>query len=133
MRLVPPVLAALLVGALLAATGPAEAHDRSWRTATSFGMGVYPVEAALGTISSPNAGCVNNRKVKLFQVRPGRDRLLGVDRRSGSATNGDGYWTVRATLSPARRYYAVVLRKNVGSGAHDHLCKPYRTSRLPGV
>ena len=89
-------------------------------------------EAALGTISSPKARCVNKRKVVLFEVRPGRDRRVGIDRRSGRPRgNGDGYWVIPTDLRPTKSYYARVLAKDVGPAGHRHRCRAYRTSTIP--
>lgn len=107
---------------------PAAAHDTSYATSSSFGLTSSGGEAALGTVSSPQADCVSNRKVKLFQARPGRDRLVGVDRRTGVPSgSGEGYWVIPTDLRDGRRYYAVVVRKDVGSGSHDHVCRAHRS------
>lgn len=125
------ILAGVLALGLSLPMTSAEAHRTGWRTSSSFGMTASGGEAALGTISSPKAQCVNLRKVKLFMVRAGRDRLVGVDRRSGRPSgNGDGYWVVEANLRPGKRYYAKVVRKNLGTGSHRHICRAYRTSTL---
>jgi hypothetical protein len=125
------ILAGVLAFGLSLPMTSAEAHRTSWRTASSFGLTASGGEAALGTISSPKAQCVSGRKVKLFMVRAGRDRLIGVDRRSGQPSgNGDGYWVVEANLRPGKRYYARVVRKNLGNGNHRHICKAYQTSRV---
>jgi hypothetical protein len=110
---------------------PAAAHTVRYRTVSSFGLTASGGEAALGTVSSPHAGCVKGRKVKLYQVRPGRDLQIGVDRRTGAPTgSGDGYWVVPTNLRPGRSYYAVVLAKDLAAGSHLHLCKQYRTSAV---
>ncbi|MDZ5619480.1 hypothetical protein [Nocardioides bizhenqiangii] len=111
---------------------PAAAHTVRYGTVSSFGLTASGGEAALGRVSSPNAACVNNRKVKLYLVRPGRDLQVGVDRRTGVPSgNGDGYWVVPTNLRPGRSYYAVVGAKDLAAGSHLHLCKEYRTSVVP--
>lgn len=128
------VLVAMATVLVLLPVEPAVAHTVRWRTTASFGLTASGGEAALGTVSSPRAGCVKNRKVKLFLVRPGRDRQVGVDRRTGVPTgSGDGYFVIPTDLRPGRRYYAVVVKKNLGSGRHRHICKQYRTSALQYV
>ncbi len=125
------ILAGVLALGLSLPMTSAQAHRTSWRTSSSFGMTASGGEAALGSISSAKAQCVSGRKVKLFMVRGGRDRLVGVDRRSGQPSgNGDGYWVVEANLRPGKRYFARVVRKNLGSGSHRHICRAYRTSTV---
>ena len=123
----------LVVGCALVAligTGAALAHDARYRTSSSFGLATGP-DAALGSISSSNAGCVKGRTVKLHMVRGGRDALVGRDRSGVPSGNGDGYWTVQANLRSGKRYYAKVQKKNIGPRGHEHICRGYRTSAVP--
>jgi hypothetical protein len=120
------VLLIALVGA-----GIADAHRTSYRTSSSFGF-AEPT-AALGSVSSPQAGCVRGRLVKLFRKRPGRDPLMGRDRSGVPSGSGDGFWEISRSL-PDGRYYARVVKKDIGRGSHRHLCRAYTTSilRYPG-
>ena len=128
----PALLIALATALLMALpVSPAEAHTVRYRTASSFGLTASGGEAAIGSVSSPRAACVQGRKVKLYLVRPGRDLQVGVDRRTGVPTgSGDGYWVVPTNLRPGRSYYAVVTAKDLAAGSHLHLCKQYRTSAV---
>ncbi len=116
--------------ALIATMAPAQAAPQAKAsTSTSFGLTKYGGEAALGTVSSTHPQCVKKRKVRLFQIRPGKKpKLVGVDRRTGLPSgNGDGYWVIPTNLKPGRKYVAVVTKRKVGRV----LCKAYRTSKLP--
>lgn len=126
----------VVAGALTVAVGlplaGADAHRASWRTTSSYGLTASGGEAALGRISSPKGKCVNLRKVKLFQVRRGRDRLVGVDRRSGRPrSDGPGYWVIETNLRSGKHYYARVVRENIGGRRHKHICRSYRTHAYP--
>ena len=99
------------------------------KTTSSFGMTKAGGKAALGTVSSKNAKCIKNRKVKLFQIRPGKSRkLVGVDRKTGKpAGDGDGFWIIRTNLKLGRTYQAVVTKRVVGKVT----CRAYKSSKLP--
>lgn len=99
------------------------------KTSSSFGMTASGGKAALGRVSSKKAKCVNNRKVKLFLIRPGKPKkLIGVDRRTGKpAGDGPGYWVIPAKLKEGRKYQAVVTKRVVGK----LVCRAYKTSKLP--
>jgi len=119
-----------IVIAALGGASIAEAHSTTYRTTSSFAFGAVP-EAALGFINDGvgNQDCRKGRIVKLYRVRSGRDLLLGRDRSGTPVGNGDGHWTVHANLGNAR-YYARIKQKNIGTGAHRHICRAYRTSTL---
>ena len=106
----------------------AAAKKKTVKTATSFGLTSWGGEAALGTVSSKNANCVKNRKVKLYLVRPGKSRkLVGIDKKTGSpAGNGDGYWVIPTNLKVDKKYQAVVTKRVVGKVT----CKAYTTSKV---
>lgn len=106
----------------------AAARKKSAKTTTSFGMTTWGGEAALGTVSSKNAKCVKNRKVKLYLIRPGKSRkLVGMDRKTGSPFgNGAGYWVIPVNLKVGKKYQAVVTKRVVGKIT----CKSYKTSKL---
>lgn len=118
--------AAALAVSLLAPAPPAVAHDQAWRTGAMWGMTESGGEAVVGWLTSANEGCLNERRVKVLQVRAGRDRVVGIDRRTGVPIgSGDGYINAPVNLREGKRYYIKALAKNIGSGAHDHLCKAY--------
>lgn len=106
-----------------------KAKKKKVKTTSSFGMTKYGGEAALGTVSSKNAKCVKNRKVKLFQIRPGKSpKLVGVDRKTGKPSgNGAGYWVIPVNLKVGKKYQAVVTKRVVGKIT----CKAYKSSKLP--
>ncbi len=106
----------------------AAAKKKTVKTASSFGLTKYGGEAALGRVSSKNAKCVKNRKVKLYLVRPGKSRkLVGMDKKTGSPSgNGDGYWVIPVNLKVGKKYQAVVSKRVVGKIT----CKAYTTSKV---
>jgi hypothetical protein len=112
----------------LIAAGTAAAHETRYPTASSFGFVEGPT-AAWGVVSSTQAGCVKGRLVKLFRKKPGPDRLMGRDRSGIPSGSGDGFWEIERSL-PDGKYYARVIKKNIGRGSHRHLCRAYTTSVL---
>jgi hypothetical protein len=117
------------VAIALIGAGIADAHRTSYKTSSSIGFAENPT-AALGFVNSPKAKCVKRRLVKLYKVRRGKDRLVGKDRSGVPSGSGKGFWEVRRNLKRGR-YYAKVVRKNIGRGKHRHICRAYRTSILP--
>jgi hypothetical protein len=73
-----------------------------------------------GEVSSPNANCVDDRKVVVFRKRPGDDRKLGGDR-----TDDMGDWFVATQLRDGR-YYARVKPKEIG----NRTCRGARSATL---
>ena len=106
----------------------AAAKKKSVKTSSSFGLTSWGGEAALGTVSSKSAKCVSNRKVKLYQIRPGKSRkLVGMDRKTGSPSgNGAGYWVIPTNLKVGKKYQIVVSKRVVGKVT----CKAYTSSKV---
>jgi len=124
-------LALALTAALAAPAPDAAAHDRKWRTTASWGLTASGGEAAVGWVQSPHAPCVNDRVVKVFRVKPGRDALVGVDRRTGWPTgSGEGYINAPADLVAGKKYYIVVKKKNIGPRGHKHVCKAWTSGKV---
>lgn len=65
-----------------------------------------------GKVKSAFDECIDNRKVLLYKVKPGRDNKIGLDR-----ANGNGKWQVDApaSLAPGDRFYAKVRNYSVSS------------------
>ena len=122
--LLASVLAATTVVGASAAT-LASAHTTRFSTATSFGFFSGSPNAILGDISSSNSACEPRRRVKVFRRQRGPDRLIGRAR-----SNSGGQWELERGRFRRARYYAKVVKKNIGSGRHKHLCRAYRTSAL---
>ena len=75
-----------------------------------------------GRVSSSNDRCEPRRTVVLFRVVGGPDEAVAWDR-----TDSAGRW--RLTYNPqSDDYYARVRRKDIGPGAHRHICRAIRTS-----
>lgn len=132
-RLGTAIAAALVVALIASLTpAPASAHTTKFRTRVAWGMTASGGEAALGYVRSPKKKCVNRRKVKLLKVRRHKkDKVIGVDRRSGLPTgNGDGYFVIEANLREGKRYRVKVVRKNIGKNRHRHICRGYKTRAL---
>jgi hypothetical protein len=117
----------------LAFAAVAVAHTTFHATGTSFGYDPAR-DDFLGEINfgSGHPACRSGRRVRLFRQRPGDDRLMGATRSGTSPGDGPGYWVIKPDAVPPGRYYAKVLRRDIGPGAaHEHICRPYRTSNLP--
>jgi len=93
-------LALGLTGVLaVGAVAPAGAQDMPFESKIRLKNG-FP--AFHGKVKSDGAECISNRKVRLFKVKPGQDKLLGKDR-----TDVEGRWEVLKTPKGGV-YYAKV-------------------------
>jgi len=109
--------------ALAAAGGPAKFDSKVTltdfvenRAAGSAATGVF-----LGKVSSTNANCATDRKVKLYRKRPEKDKLLGHE--LSDPTTGD--WMVGGK-DKAGTYYARVVKVEIPAG----ICRPDRSKRF---
>jgi cysteine-rich repeat protein len=75
-----------------------------------------------GRTTSTNPACEPNRRVFVMRARPGPDLRVASDR-----TDSLGKWQV-VFNARAGRYYAQMLRKDIGPGDHRHICSGIRTS-----
>jgi cysteine-rich repeat protein len=75
-----------------------------------------------GRVSSPRDACERGRTVVVFRVAAGPDQKIGSAR-----TDSVGRWRLTYN-APAGDYYAKVLRKDIGPGAHRHICRGVVTS-----
>jgi hypothetical protein len=66
-----------------------------------------------GKLASPKGACVRDRKVKLFRVRSGPDKLLGTDR---SEDNGKWSIPIGKRLTSGGYYAKAVARGNCRAG-----------------
>jgi cysteine-rich repeat protein len=75
-----------------------------------------------GRVSSSKDRCEPGRTVVVFRVVDGPDERVGSDR-----TDSAGRW--RLAYNPqSDDYYAKVRSKDIGPGAHRHICKAIKTS-----
>lgn len=119
-KVIPVVIA---VATMLAASGIATAHTVRFNSTVTieFDAGVFS-----GTVSSPRAGCVPSRLVKLFSRDEGPDTLQGSDR-----TDQAGDWEVTGVpFSAGQTFYAKVTRRDIGGAGHDHICRGDRSPNL---
>ena len=70
-----------------------------------------------GRVISPNHACEVQRKVKVFNKKPGPDDLFDK-----TTTNGHGKWSIPA--SPNGRFYAKVVRRKEGAAGTIFVCRP---------
>ena len=70
-----------------------------------------------GRVISEKHACEVQRKVKVFNVRPGPDGLFGTDK-----TNNHGRWSIPAT--PSGKFYARVTRREEGTAGTIFVCRP---------
>ena len=73
-----------------------------------------------GRVTSDKHACEVQRKVKVFNVRPGPDGLFGTDK-----TNSHGRWSIPAT--PTGKFYARVKRREEGTAGTIFVCRPDRS------
>ena len=116
------LVAALFPLALLCAPAAPSGAGTSFRTHLYMSK-KFP--AFHGRIHSPNAFCVADRKVRLYRIRSGPDKLLGVDR-----SEDNGTWKVKVEKLSTGAYYSQTRR--YGSAALGIVCRPDR-SRIAGV
>ena len=114
----------IAAGVLLGWAGTSAAHTTGYPSATSYGYAETP-DQVFGQVSSPNEDCRRGRRVKLFMKRAGADPL-----RASTRTDAVGLWEFERNLAEGKKYYAVVLKKDIGPGAHRHICRAYETTAL---
>jgi len=73
-----------------------------------------------GRVTSDKHACEVQRKVKVFNVRPGPDGLFRTDN-----TNSHGRWSIPAT--PTGKFYARVKRREEGTAGTIFVCGPDRS------
>jgi hypothetical protein len=105
------------VAALALGGGVAQAHNTTFQTSVEFqteysdGGG----ETGLaGRVSSPRAGCVPDRTVKVFAIF---NELVDIAR-----TSDNGAFAGVGDFQLARDALAKVTRKNIGRSGHRHIC-----------
>src|SRR5919106_5819007 len=75
-----------------------------------------------GRLTSSNERCETGRRVAVFRVRSGSDLRVASDR-----TDSLGRWQL-VYNARAGDYYAKALRRDIGSGDHNHICRGIRTT-----
>lgn len=126
-RLLLLVVAA--VGLVVAATAAAHPFDAS----PSLSIGKVPAGATspgeqiviFGKVNTARALCREDRRVRLFRVRPGADRLLDSDR-----TDSEGEYGFTRRPGADQRVYTRIGRLHEISYGHDHLCRAARSDNL---
>ena len=73
-----------------------------------------------GRVTSDKHACEVQRKVKVFNVRPGPDGVFGTDK-----TNNHGSWSIPAT--PNGNFYARVKRREEGTAGTTFVCRSDRS------
>lgn len=92
--------ATLTLAAGLAAVAPAAiAQDMPYESKIRL---TERAPFAHGKVKSDSPSCIANRKVRLFKVKPGEDKVLGKTR-----TDSEGKWTILKTPKSGV-YYAKV-------------------------
>ncbi len=114
--------AALLLFTLLAVLASPSSAGMSYRTNLFLSK---KAPAFHGRVHSPGTVCLLRRKVRLYRVRRGPDKLLGSDR-----SDARGAWKVRVRPLSSGAYYARVSR--FSSAALGFVCRGDR-SRLAAV
>jgi hypothetical protein len=123
-RLLLMVVAAVGLGL----TATASAHD--WIASPSLSIGKVPAGATspgqrivvFGKVNSARRFCKVDRRVRLFRVRPGADRLLATDR-----TDSDGEYGFARRPGGDQRVYTRIGRRHLVNYQHDHLCRSARS------
>ncbi len=115
------LVALVALVAILATTDGAQAHDVSYDSAVTID---YVEEAPRvithffkGEVKSSKQLCEGGRTVKVFHKIPGPDELVG-----SVETAANGGWSLGSDTAQGR-HYARVVRRNIGIGAHHHICK----------
>lgn len=70
-----------------------------------------------GRVISEKHACEVQRKVKVFNKKPGPDGLFGK-----TTTNGQGKWSIPAM--PNGKFYAKVTRRKEGTAGTIFVCRP---------
>jgi hypothetical protein len=125
---VKPLLLAGVAAVGLAFAVTATAH--SFVASPSLSIGKVPAGATspgeriviFGKIRTGRPFCKEDRRVRLFRVRPGADRLLATDRSDSEGEYG-------FALRPRRdqRVYTRIGRLSRMSYGHSHVCRSARS------
>ncbi|MGH2682113.1 MAG: LVIVD repeat-containing protein [Actinomycetota bacterium] len=78
-----------------------------------------------GRVTSDDAGCVEDRAVRVRKVRPGPDRTVGRD-----TTDDEGRYVIRHRRGGAGRYYAVVAPSSFAEGINTVVCQRDASGRI---
>ena len=106
------------------------AHQATFNTTiTATTVEVGDATVIRGDINSPRALCVPNRRVKLFHMDAGPDTFIASDK-----TNRTGRWQVNLGTSPRLgKYYGKATSRDIGPGAHKHVCRAATSDRATVV
>ncbi len=117
-RLAASLFPLALLGALAAPSGAGMTYGTHLYMSKKF-------PAFHGRIHAANDFCVADRKVRLYRIRSGPDKLLGVDR-----SEDNGAWKVKVQTLSSGAYYSLTRRH--ASAALGIACRADR-SRLAVV
>jgi hypothetical protein len=118
-RIVPLVLALLAFAAVPAARATRVVRIKSTVTISKKAPAFH------GRVLSPNGACERGRKVKLFRVRSGPDKLLG-----STHTHKGGTWRIPTDLHGSAAYYAKVARRSEGTAGTIYVCRGDRSGTV---
>jgi hypothetical protein len=113
---------------VLALMAPATAHSTTFKSTVTATLAEPASGDSLikGVVKSPKPGCIPRRRVKVFYVDEGPDTLIASD-----LTGRAGKWSVNLGASPAPgKYYGSLIRRNIGTGSHRHICLDDTSSRV---
>ena len=102
---------------------PAMSHDVRFGNRVTLGLYVTDL---YGRVTSAKRACVRNREVKIYRVRPGRDRLFEL-----TYADAHGYWEQPVGI-PQGRFYALIPRIDVTPRGHagTHYCRRARSRAI---
>ncbi len=120
-RIIKMLVATFVTAAMLFQGGDAVAHRKSVGSHVTIRVRSLDPLVFTGTVSSKWPACADKRLVRVFKVRQGPDLFVGEEETRYVAKH-DEYRYALATAPRRGRFYARVLRKDVGGGAHDHIC-----------
>ena len=112
---------------ILLFAGTAAAHRISIKTTvTAQTIDGVRTTAVKGVVKSPRTRCVSMRRVNVFRVVDGPDTFKTFDK-----TNSTGGWQASLGAHPTPgTYYGKIARKNIGTGAHRHMCRAATSSQV---
>jgi len=119
------------VGVMAIGAGPAAAGTAleypTFPTSESIGAGSSGKGKVAGTIDSPQADCVPDRKVKLYRKRNGDKKKLGSDK-----TDADGKWKVKLSNLKNGKYFYEVKDTDLAPAetGETRVCLGFKSDKL---
>jgi hypothetical protein len=118
MKLRALCVAVVGAAAMVSSAGPATAATPTDPSTVEIGD-IFNGVQAVGTVTSPNAGCIANRTVEIYAIRPEGAKLFDVDQ-----TSRRGYWSGGGPklTTGAKAVRVKVLAKTVGPKSDERRC-----------